>query len=141
MVNPVSIRFRRADVHEQLKAEARARRLSSSALAEELIEEGLRVRRHPLVTFRDGPTGRRAALAAGPDIWEVVGGIVGGDVPAEERVGRAVEHFGLTPGQIAAALDYYAAFTDEVDAEIADNLAASEEAEAVWRKRQDLLAG
>jgi hypothetical protein len=140
-VTPISIRFRRADVPEQLKAEARARRMSSSALAEELIEEGLRMRRHPLVTFRDGPTGRRGALWTGPDIWEVVGSIVGGDVPPEDRVARAAEHLGLSPGQVTAALDYYAAFTDEIDEELAANLAASEEAEAVWRKRQNLLAG
>jgi hypothetical protein len=27
---------------------------------------------HPGIVFRDGPTGRRAGLAAGPDVWEVV---------------------------------------------------------------------
>ena len=25
----------------------------------------------PLITFRDGPTGRRAGLLGGPDVWEV----------------------------------------------------------------------
>jgi hypothetical protein len=45
-------------------------------LAEEMIDEGLRLRKHPLVTFRDGPSGRRAALVGGPDIWELVGGPV-----------------------------------------------------------------
>lgn len=34
--------------------------------------EGLRRDEHPLVTFRDGPTGRRAGLVGGPDVWEVV---------------------------------------------------------------------
>lgn len=140
MVTPVSIRFRRADVAEQLKAEATARNVSSSALAEELIEEGLRVRRHPLVVFRDGPAGRRAGLVGGPDVWEVIGGLVGGDVPAERRIERAVDVFGLTPRQVGAALDYYADFTGEIDEEIAANLAAADEAEASWRRREDLLA-
>lgn len=27
---------------------------------------------HPGIVFKDGPTGRRAALAMGPDVWEVV---------------------------------------------------------------------
>jgi hypothetical protein len=141
MVTPVSIRFRRAEVLTHLKAEAEARRVSSSALAEELIEEGLRSRRHPLVIFRDGATGRRATLVGGPDIWEVIGGIVGGDVPAHTRIERAAEQFGLSPQQVGAALDYYAAFTSEIDNEIATNLAAADEAEAAWRRRQDLLAG
>src|SRR5438093_7710926 len=63
MANPVSVRFQQPGVVKRLKAAAAARGESSSALAEELIDEGLRIRRHPLVTFRDGPTGRRAALA------------------------------------------------------------------------------
>jgi hypothetical protein len=141
MVTPMSIRFRRAEVLEHLKAEAGARQLSSSALAEELIEEGLRSRRHPLVIFRDGLAGRRAGLAGGPDVWEVIGGLVGGDVAVADRINRAVELFGLSPQQVGAALDYYADFTTEIDDEIAANLAAAEEAEAAWRRRQDLLAG
>ncbi|MFZ0214931.1 MAG: CopG family transcriptional regulator, partial [Candidatus Dormiibacterota bacterium] len=114
---------------------------STSALAEELIEEGLRLRRHPLVVFRDGATGRRAGLVGGPDIWEVVGGLVGGDVRVADRVARAVELFGLSSEQVTAALDYYAAFSEETDAEIAANQAAAEEAELLWRRRQQLLAG
>jgi hypothetical protein len=137
----MSIRFRRAEVLEQLKTEAGARQLSSSALAEELIEEGLRSRRHPLVIFRDGPAGRRAGLAGGPDVWEVIGGLVGGDVAVADRINRAVDLFGLSPLQVSAALDYYADFTSEIDDEIAANLATADEAEAAWRRRQDLLAG
>lgn len=141
MANPVSIRFRRAEVLDQLKAEAGARHVSSSALAEELIEEGLRSRRHPLVIFRDGPTGRRAALVGGPDVWEVIGGVVGGDVPTDVRIERAIEMFGLSAQQVNAALDYFASFTAEIDDEIAANLKAADEAEAAWRRRQDVLAG
>src|SRR5436305_4908788 len=95
MTHPMSVRFSRPGVAERLKAEAAARHASSSSLAEELIDEGLRMRRHPLVCFRDGPTGRRAALVGGPDVWEVVSGIVGGGVPAADRMSRAAELFGL----------------------------------------------
>jgi hypothetical protein len=140
MVTPISIRFRRAEVVERLKAEAGARQVSSSALAEELIEEGLRTRRHPLIAFRDGPSGRRAGLVGGPDVWEVIGGVVGGDVPPKARIERAVGLFGLSPRQVEATLDYYADFTNEIDSEITANLAAADEAEAAWRRRQGLLA-
>jgi hypothetical protein len=140
-MTPVSIRFRRPEVVERLKAEAAARHLSSSALAEELIEEGLRTRRHPLVVFRDGPSGRRASLVGGPDLWEVIAGVVGGDVPTEARIERAAGVFGLSPREVGAALDYYADFAAEIDGEIAANLAAADEAEASWRRRQSLLAG
>src|ERR1700680_500519 len=46
--------------------------LSLSAAANLLVDEGLRMTEHPGVVFRDGPTGRRAGLAAGPDVWEVM---------------------------------------------------------------------
>jgi hypothetical protein len=139
-VSAVSVRFRRPEVLKRLKAEAKARHVSSSALAEELIDEGLRTRRHPMVVFRDGASGRRAGLLGGPDVWEVIGGLVGGDIPPESRIERAVEHFGLTPRLVGAALDYYADFTTEIDDELSANVAAADEAEAAWRRRQDLLA-
>ena len=136
----MSLRFRHQAVAERLRDEAAALDRSASALAEELIDEGLRTRRHPFITFRNGPTGRRAALAGGPDVWEVVAGLVGGDVSPTERVQRAGEVFGLRPEQVDAAFAYYAEFTDEIDAQIEANVAAAEQAEALWRRQRDLLA-
>ncbi|MDQ2727879.1 MAG: CopG family transcriptional regulator [Actinomycetota bacterium] len=141
MSHPVSVRFHDPRVADQLKAEALARSASTSSLAEELIDEGLRVRRHPLVGFRDGHAGRRAHLVGGPDVWEVIEGLVGGDVPSAERITRAVEVFGLPRQLVEAALAYYAEFTQEIDALVDANRKAAEEAEAQWRRQQALLAG
>jgi hypothetical protein len=74
-------------------------------------------------------------------VAEVIGGLIGGDVPAAKRVARAIDVFGWRPEQVEAALAYYAEFTDEIEAELAANAAAAEEAEALWRRQQDLLAG
>lgn len=136
----MSVRFREPHIVDRLKAEAAARDRSASALAEELIDEGLRMRRHPLVAFRDGASGRRASLVGGGDIWEVVSAVVGGDVPASKRVARAVEVFGLRREQVEAALAYYAEYTDEIDAQIEANRTTAEEAEALWRRQHELLA-
>ena len=141
MSHPLSVRFHRSDVLERLKVEASSRSVSISALAEELIEEGLRLRRHPLIVFRDGASGRRAGLVDGPDVWEVIGGIVGGDVPVVDRVERAVSLFGLGPERVTAAREYYAAYPEEINGAIAANIAAAEESEEIWRHRQQLLAG
>jgi hypothetical protein len=141
MAHPVSVRFQDSRVAERLRSEATTRRASTSALAEELIDEGLRTRRHPLVQFRDGPAGRRASIGGGPDIWEVIEGLLGGDVPPDQRISRAVEVFGLRREQIEAALAYYAEFTEEIDVQIEANRQAAEEAEALWRRQQVLLAG
>lgn len=140
MMHPISVRFREPHVAARLKAEAVASARSASALAEELIDEGLRMRRHPLVVFRAGPAGRRAGLVGGPDVWEVVAGMVGGDVAPSKRVERAIDVFGLRPEQVEAALAYYAEFTDEIDSQIEANRTAAEEAEELWRRQRDLLA-
>src|SRR6266513_3036088 len=46
--------------------------MSLSSAANRLVDEALRMAEHPGVIFRSGPTGRRAALAGGPDVWEVI---------------------------------------------------------------------
>lgn len=137
----VSIRFGANNVHERLKAAAARRRTSSSALAERLIDEGLRMEAHPMVLFRDGPSGRRPALAGGPDVTEVVSAIVGGDVAVHVRSRRAAELLGLTTAQVDAALAYYAEFTEDIDAERRENSDVAEREEMLWRRRRELLSG
>ena len=136
----VSIRFSAEPVHRRLKDSARRRRVGVSALAERLIDEGLRMEAHPAIAFREGPTGRRAALAGGPEVADVVGSIVGGDVPVEQRRARAAEMLGLTPSMVDAAMAYYADHTEEIDAELLERRRAADEAEAAWRRQRALLA-
>jgi hypothetical protein len=56
---------------ERLRIRARAAGESLSDRLRRYAEEGARRDEHPLITFRDGPTGRRAGLVGGPDVWEV----------------------------------------------------------------------
>src|SRR5262252_9719436 len=46
--------------------------MSLSSAANRLVDEALRMAEHPGIIFRPGPTGRRAALAGGPDVWEII---------------------------------------------------------------------
>jgi hypothetical protein len=138
-MQPVSVRFKNEKVYERLREAASASGQSVSALAEQMLDEALRQRDHPLIVFRDGPTGRRAALVVGPDVWEVVGGIVGGDVPEDQRVKRTAELMALPVPYVEAALRYYADFAEEVDARIAANDAATEREHERWKKQQALL--
>lgn len=140
MAHPISVRFHDPEVPAQLRTEARATGASASGLAEELITEGLRMRRHPLVTFRSGPAGRRPGIIDGPDIWEMVDWLTGGDVASEERVQRAMDHLHLRREQVEAALAYYAEFTDEIDDWVRSNEEEARRAEALWRREQELLA-
>lgn len=69
-----------------------------------------------MITFRDGPTGRRAGLVGGPDVWEVVMWVAesasadpGAELAADGVVNRA---------QIDAALAYRSAYPEEIQARI-----------------------
>ncbi len=90
--------------------------------------------------FREGPTGRRAVVLNGPDVWEVVGAVIGSDVPPEEREGRVADLLGLSVGQVRAAMDYYAEFTAEIDGRIALNRQEADRQSALWERKQQLLA-
>ena len=135
-----SIRLRRADLRQRLEEAAARAGTSVSALAERLIDEGLRSDSHPLVVFRDGPTGRRAGLINGPDVWEVVATVIGGDVAAEQREARAADLLGLGAPQVHAAMSYYAEFTVEIDERIARNRREADRQRALWEQHQRLLA-
>ena len=135
----VSIRFSDEPLHERLRETARRENVAISTLAERLIDEGLRSRAHPLVLFRSGPAGRRAVLVGGSEVADVIGAIVGGDVPPPQRRPRAAELLGITEAEVDAAFAYYAEFTDEIDAVLADRARQAEVVEASWRRQQALL--
>lgn len=120
--------------------------LSLSAAANMLVDEGLRMMEHPGVIFRTGPTGRRAGLAAGPDVWEVVRAVRSAraaepDLGERELLTTVSENTGIPVRLIRVATGYWASYPDEIDAEVAAADAAEENAERAWRREQELLAG
>ena len=94
---------------------------------------------HPGVIFKDGPTGRRAALAYGPDIWEIVKFLREVDERGSAALDAAAEIFAMDASRISTAVSYYGDYRDEIDAEIADADDASASAEAAWRVQQQLI--
>ncbi|MGA2307513.1 MAG: CopG family transcriptional regulator [Acidimicrobiales bacterium] len=102
---------------ERLRLRARAAGETLSDRLRRYAEEGTRRDEHPLITFRDGPTGRRAGLVGGPDAWEIAMWVE--DLSGEaDPVAALVEESVLTRAQIEAALRYRAAYPDEIDARI-----------------------
>ena len=102
---------------ERLRLRARAAGESLSDRLRRYAEEGARRDEHPMITFRDGPTGRRAGLIGGPDVWEVAMWLdelgsakdPAADLAADGAVSRP---------QIDAVLAYRAAYPDEIQARI-----------------------
>ncbi len=125
---------------ERLGAGARRRGEPRARAAERLIDEGLRMEDHPGIVFRDGPAGRRAALAAGPDVWEVIETVKGTGLGGEQAIAAAAEWGALTPAQVRAAVRYYGDFRVEIDARIDLNAAEAERQQAAWERAQDALA-
>jgi hypothetical protein len=136
---PFSIRMSpqtlaRLDVGARRRGEAKAR------VAERLIDEGLRMEDHPGVVFRDGPSGRRAALAGGPDVWEIIETLKGTGLAGEQAVAATAEWGALTHAQVHAAVRYYADFHDEVDGRIEFNRQEAERQRAAWVRAREALA-
>jgi hypothetical protein len=120
--------------------------LSMSSAANRLVDEGLRMGEHPGVVFRDGPTGRRAGLVGGADVWEVVRAVKSARAsePAmseDEVLELVASNTGLPMQLVRTAVRYWASYPDEVDREIDVAEAAEEAAEAAWRRERRLLAG
>jgi len=136
---PFSIRMS-ARTHARLDERARTRSESKARTAERLIDEGLRMEDHPGITFRDGPTGRRAALAGGPDVWEVIETLQGTGLVGEEAVAATAGWGSLTPAQVRVAVRYYGEYRDEIDERIALNRQEAERQRASWERMQEALA-
>jgi uncharacterized protein (DUF433 family) len=123
-----------------LEAQAGAEGVSERALLERLIVEGLATLRYPGIIYRDGPTGRRAGLAVGADVWEIVSALRYTKGRENHRVAQLAEQFGVHPAQIRVALDFAALHREEIDARVAANDAAAEQVRVLAEERAKLMA-
>jgi len=96
-----------------------------NALANELLEEALKMRRCPGIIFSEGVSGRRARIAGtGVEVWEVIYEyqILGENI---KSLKKALPH--LTERQLVAALSYYRYYPEEINELIQDNEAITPE--------------
>ena len=101
---------------------------------------------HPGIVFRPGATGRRAGLAAGPDVWEIVRALKSAkeaepEYSADELLELIAGNTGVHVELLKIAIRYWASYREEVDAKVTAADAAEEAAEEAWRRVQQLLAG
>ena len=140
VTSPLSIRFDPALLARLRRRAAATAGSTTSALAQRLIDEGLRMADHPGVIFKDGPSGRRAALAYGPDIWEIIKFLGEVDERGPAALDAAAEVFAVEANRITTAVSYYGDYRDEIDTEISDAHEASVRAEEAWRVQRQLIA-
>jgi uncharacterized protein (DUF433 family) len=90
-----------------------------SAVANELLEEAVRMKRCPGIIFTEGTTGRRARIAGtGIEVWEVIATYKG--VTEDFNRLRQAYHW-LTEQQLGAAVGYYMVYKEEIDRLIKQN--------------------
>jgi hypothetical protein len=133
---PISIRLPERTVG-RLADRAERSNMPSRTLAQRYVEEGLRMDEHPLIRFADGPSGRRARLLGGPDVWEVI-------AVARDNDGDLAEtasYLELSLGLVQAAASYYAAYPQEVDERIERNRREAHEAHSAFLAARDALSG
>ncbi len=128
------------DLRRQLVAQAAGEGTTVTELIERFVREGLASAAHTGIVFKPGPAGRRAALAGGPDVWEVVAALRDTTGSESERVAAVAEQLGLHERQVLIALEYAAAHRVEIEARVAANDEALAHAERLASERQRLLA-
>lgn len=136
-----STSFRISDAaRRRLASRAAHEGVSATALLERLIVEGVEQLDYPGIVFRGSAHDRRAALAGGPDVWEVLGRLRELDGSTEERIATLSEESELHPRLIRIAVDYAAEHAEEIRELMDRNVAMVERSRRAAEQRGALLA-
>ncbi len=123
-------------LHERAEREG----ISATALLERLIVEGVDTLEHSGIVYRGAGHDRRAALAGGPDVWEIVARLRELEGSEEERIAVLATEAELHPRQLRAALEFAARHPAEIEHRIVRNERAIAESREAAEQRRALLA-
>ena len=113
-----SIRIQERTIKE-IKQIARDSGKEFSSVANQLLEEAVRMQRCPGVIFTDGTSGRRARIAGtGIEVWELIATYKG--VGENFKRLQKAYHW-LTEQQLRAAIGYYRIYPEDIDRLIRQN--------------------
>lgn len=135
-----STSFRISDTAKTRLATRAAREgMTATALLDLLIVEGIDQLDYPGIIFRGPAHDRRAALAAGPDVWEVIARLQELAGSEEQRISLLSAESDLHPRLIRIALDYAAEHSAEVRERIERNQSVAERSRGMSQQREALL--
>jgi len=138
---PASTSFRISDTaRARLASRAAHEGVTATALLDQLILEGTDQLDYPGIIFRGPAHDRRAALAAGPDVWEVVARLQELEGGEEQRISLLAAESDLHPRLIRSALDYAAEHSGEIRERIDRNRGMTERSRRMAQERESLLA-
>jgi hypothetical protein len=139
MARPTSFRLPE-ELLARLEAEGRAGETSVTALVASILDEGLKTRRFPGIVYRDGPTGRRAALVGGPDVWEVVRDLHSAPGRGMKRIEHLATEIDVPVAQVRLAADFAIEYPDEIDRLITLDEDAAHATKRLIASRERLLS-
>jgi hypothetical protein len=118
--------------------------LTMSSATSRLVDDALRAHEHPLITFKDGPAGRRARVVGGPDVWEIIGAVrsvreAEPELTGDEVLAAVAETAGVPVPFLRAALAYWGDYPEEVNAFLDRARTEAGQAQAAWERQQELL--
>lgn len=128
------------DARARLASRAARDGVTATALLDQLIIEGTAQLDYSGIIFRGPAHDRRAALAAGPDVWEIVARLQELDGSEEQRISVLAAESDLHPRLIRLALDYAAEHSAQIRERIERNRAMAERSRHTARQRSALLA-
>lgn len=136
---PTSLRLDPA-LKAALDQRARDADTSTAALVERLLAEALRHDENPLIVFRDGAGGRRAALAGSRlTVAQVIDTVMSTEGDTAAKIRGAAEYLQIAESHVRACVRYYAAYTEEIDEQREREAEAARRAEDAWRREQAVL--
>lgn len=139
MTRPTSFRLDE-ELLRRLEEEGQASAMSVSALVATLLDEGLKTRRFPGIVYREGPSGRRAGLIGGPDVWEVARDLRHAPGRGERRVAAVAVELGLSADRVRLAADFASAYPGEINRLIELDEHAAERVKDLLSRRDQLLS-
>ena len=146
MSTPRSIRFDDSVTSRLASFVERHPGLTASSVAARLVDEGLRMDEHPGVMFREGPMGRRATLVGGPDVWAVIRAVRSArsaepELSQAEMLTLVEDNTGVPRRLLNTAVEYWAAYPEEVEALLAHAARIEEERVRSSERADGLLGG
>ena len=110
---------------------------SRNAMVDRLLNESLRIEKHPFIRFITGASGKREAHIVGTR-WKVRQIIV--TLKGEKgQLDSVIKGFDLTELQVRAAVSYYADFSEETDADIERESVDAEQQRVRWEREQSVI--
>lgn len=123
------------DVNAELTRHAERLDLNASRLVNRYVKEGLRMDKHPAVTFATTPHGRRAAVLAAHPRIQVIDLIATWKGEGQDTA-KAARYLHIDRDEVESVLRYYAEYHDEIDRDLQEHLAAQQNYKRVLAERE-----